>query len=86
MHELSHEFKSFSDKEKIVVLLMDEMKSKICNMHNGKLIGYVYLGTIKLNCAILWKVTKVESHVLIFQLFKCFCFYGKPLLYVKKVY
>ena len=53
MHELSHEFKSFSDKEKIVVLLMDEMKSKICNMHNGKLIRYVYLGTIKLNCAIL---------------------------------
>lgn len=41
------------------------MKSKICNTHNGKLIGYVYLVTIKLNCAILWKVTKVESHVLI---------------------
>ena len=102
MHELRHKVKEFSDKEKFVVLLMDEMKIQenlVWNKHNGEFIGYVDFGDIDRNYATL---SKVASHVLAvllillnlflqilqqmtFQLLKCFQFYGKPFLYVKKV-
>ena len=67
MHELRHKVKEFSDKEKFVVLLMDEMKIQenlVWDKHNGELIGYVDLGDI--NYAAMSKVTTVASHVLVF--------------------
>ena len=67
MHELRHKVTEFSDKEKFVVLLMDEMKIQenlVWDKHNGELIGYVDLGDI--NYAAMSKVTTVASHVLVF--------------------
>ena len=61
--------KEISDKEKFVVLLMDEMKIQenlVWDKHNGELIEYVHLGDIDLNYATLSKVTTVASHVLVF--------------------
>ena len=67
MHELRHKVKEFSDKDKFVVLLMDEMKIQenlVWDKHNGELIGYVDLGDI--NYAAMSKVTTVAPHVLVF--------------------
>ena len=69
MRELRDKVKDFSDKEKFVGLLMDEMKIQenlVWDKHNGELIGYVDLGDIDLNYFALSKVTTVASHVLIF--------------------
>ena len=69
MRELRHSVKDFSDKEKCVVLLMDEIKIQenlVCDKHNGELIRYVDLGDTALNYPTLSKVTTVPSHVLIF--------------------
>ena len=69
MRELRHKIKYFSDKEKFIVLLMDEMRIQenlVWDKHNGELIGYVDLGDIDLNYATLSKVTTVASHVLVF--------------------
>ena len=67
--ELRHKVKYFSDKEKLVVLLMDEMKIQgnlVWDKENGELIGYVDLGDIDVNYVTLPKVTTVASHVLVF--------------------
>ena len=69
MRELRHKVKDFSDKEKFIVLLMDEMKIQeklVWDKDNGELIGYVDLGNIDLNYATLSKVTTVASHVFVF--------------------
>ena len=69
MRELRHKEKEFSDKEKFVVLLMDEMKiqeNMVWNKHNGELMGIVDLGGTDLNYATFSKVTTVASHVLVF--------------------
>ena len=69
MCELRHKVKDFSDKEKVVVLLTDEMKIQenlLWDKHNGELIGYVDLGDIDLNYATLSKVTTAASHALVF--------------------
>ena len=65
MHELQEKVKYFSDKEKFIVLLMDEMKMQenlVWDKDNGEL-GYVDLGNIDLNYAPL---SKVVFHVLFF--------------------
>ena len=69
MRELRRKVKDFSDKEKFVVLLMDEMKIQenlVWYKRNGELIRYVDLGDVDLNYATLPKVTTVASHVLVF--------------------
>ena len=69
MPELRHKVKDFSDKEKFVVLLMDEMKIQenlVWDKDTGELIGYVHLGEIDLNYATLSTVTTVGYHVLVF--------------------
>ena len=69
MCELRHKVKDFLDKEKVVVLLMDEMKIQenlIWDKRNGELIGYVDLGDIDLNYVTLSKVTTAASHALVF--------------------
>ena len=47
MRELRHKVKKLSDKDKFVVLLMDELKTQenlVWDKHNGELIAYVDLG------------------------------------------
>ena len=68
MRELRYKVKDFSDKEKFVVLLMDEMKIQknlVWNKHNIEVIGYVDLSDIDLNYATLSKVTTVASYALV---------------------
>ena len=69
MCELQNKVKKNSDKEKCLVLLMDEMKIKenlVWDKHNGELIGYLDLGESDLNYATLLKVTTVAPHVFVF--------------------
>ena len=69
IHELRRKISDFSDIEKFVVLLMDEMKIQenlVWDKHSGELVGYVDLGDIDLNYATLSKVTQVATHVLVF--------------------
>ncbi len=67
--ELCEKVKDFSEAEKYIVILMDEMKIQenlVWDKHTGELIGFVNLGDIDLNYAALQKVDKVASHVLVF--------------------
>ena len=69
MRELRHKVKDFSDKEKFVVLLMNEMKIQenlVWDKHNGELRGCVHIGDTDLNYATLSKVTTVAFHILFF--------------------
>lgn len=61
----------FSDEEKHVVLILDEMKIQenlVRDKHSGELIEYVDLGDEELNHATLEKVESVTTHLLIFML------------------
>eukprot|EP00794_Sanderia_malayensis_P002815 gene2815-3251_t len=67
--ELCEKVKNFSEAEKNIVILMDEMKIQenlVWDKHTGELIGFVNLGDIHLNYAALQKVDKVATHVLVF--------------------
>ena len=69
--ELINKTKDFSDKEKYVVLLLDEMKIQenlVWDKHTGELIGYVDLGDTELNYASLENVETVASRILVFML------------------
>ena len=66
---MKYKVKDFSDIEKFVVLLFDEMKIQenlVWDKHTGELIGYVDLGDIDLNYATLEKVDGIATHVLVF--------------------
>ena len=67
--ELQNKTKNFSDVEKFMVLLMDEMKIQsnlVWDKHTGELIGYVDLGDIELNYAALEKTDNLANHILAF--------------------
>ena len=69
VNELRNKTKSFSENEKFVVLLMDEMKIQenlVWDKHSGELTGYVDLGDVNLNYATLSKVEEIAAHVLVF--------------------
>ena len=69
VNELRNKIKSFSENEKFVVLLMNEMKIQenlVWDKHSGELIGYVDLGDVNLNYATLSKVEEIATHVLVF--------------------
>ena len=69
INELSCVVNNFTNQEKYVVILMDEMKIQedlVWDKHTGDLIGYVDLGNTELNCATLKKSDEVASHVLVF--------------------
>ena len=54
--ELRNKIKRFSENERFVELLMDEMKiqeNQVWEKHNGELIDYVDLGDVSLNYAAL---------------------------------
>ena len=69
VNELKEKVKDFSETEKFVVLLFDEMKIQqnlVWDKHTGELIGFVDLGDIETNYATLEKVDDLASHVLVF--------------------
>ena len=69
INELKDKVKQFSEIEKFVVLLFDEMKIQenlVWDKHTGELVGYVDLGDIELNYATLKKPEDIATHVLVF--------------------
>ena len=71
IEELKHKIKDFSDIEKYVVLLFDEVKIQqnlVWDKHTGDLIGYVDLGDVDVNYATLTKVDEIATHMLVFMI------------------
>ena len=71
IHELNTKIKGFSDVEKLVVLLFDEIKIQenlVWDKHTGELIGYVDLGDVAINYATLQKVDELATHMLVFMI------------------
>lgn len=69
--ELCTKVEKFSDAEKYVVLLLDEMKIQenlVWDKHTGELIGYIDLGDQELNQAAIENVESIATHVLVFML------------------
>ena len=66
--ELLKKTEDFSDGEKYMVLLLDEMKIQenlVWDKHTGELIGYVDLGDTDVNMATFENVQTFASHVLV---------------------
>ena len=69
INELKHKIKYFSDIERFMVILFDEMKIQenlMWSKHTGDLIGFVDLGDMNVNYAILQETNAIASHVLDF--------------------
>ena len=67
--ELADKTSNFSDQEKYVTILIDEMKIQedlVWDKHTGELIGYVDLGDKEVNQATLKDTQAVASHILVF--------------------
>ena len=67
--ELIDKVKEFSEMEKFMILLMDEMKIQenlVWDKHTGELIGFVDLGDVDVNYTVLQEPNKLASHVLVF--------------------
>ena len=66
---MKHKIKYFSDIERFMVILFDEMKIQenlMWSKHTGDLIGFVDLGDMNVNYAILQETNAIASHVLDF--------------------
>ena len=71
IQELKRKTADFSDSEKHVTILLDEMKiqeSLVWDKHTGELIGFVDLGDQDVNYATLENVQSIASHVLVFMI------------------
>ena len=71
INELKNKIKDFSDIERFMVILFDEMKIQenlVWSKHTGDLIGFVDLGDVNLNYATLQETNAIASHVLVFLL------------------
>ena len=71
IEELKSKFESFTEEEKHVVVLLDEMKIQenlVWDKHTGELIGYVDLGDKVLNNASFENIETVATHVLVFMI------------------
>ena len=67
--ELAKKTASFSDIERYVTILFDEMKIQedlVWDKYTGELIGFVDLGDINTNFATLKDVKEIATHVLVF--------------------
>ena len=67
--ELRDKVKDFSDSERFVIILSDEMKTQqnlVLDKHSGELIGFVDLGDTELNYSTLERVDQVATLVLVF--------------------
>lgn len=70
VNELKQKVKDFSDIEKYIVLLFDEVKVQenlVWDKHTGELVGYVDLGDIDTNYATLQTVDELATHILVFM-------------------
>ena len=69
INKLAKKTVSFSEIEKYVIILFDEMKIQenlVRDKHSGELIGFVDLSDININYATLESVQKLATHVLVF--------------------
>ena len=69
--ELLKKVEDFSEIEKYMILVMDEMKIQenlVWDKNSGELIGYVDLGDVDVNYSALQKPNTLASHVLVFLL------------------
>ena len=69
IEELKIMTKDFSDPERYVTILIDEMKVQedlVWDKHSGELIGYVDLGDKEINEATLKDSELIASHILVF--------------------
>ena len=69
IEELRKKTKDFSENEKFVAIIMDEMKIQenlVWDKHSGELIGYVDLGDPDLHYATLPDTNAIASHILVF--------------------
>ena len=69
--ELKSKVKNFNDFEKFVVLLFDEIKLQeqlVWDKHTGELIGFVDLGDVDVNFAILKKTDEIATHMLVIMI------------------
>jgi len=69
--ELIRKTADFSEAEKYVVMLFDEMKIQenlVWDKHTGELIGYVDLGNAEVNLATFNAVDTIASHVLVLMI------------------
>lgn len=69
INDLGKKSKDFSDVERYVVILMDEMKVQedlVWDRNSGELVGFVDLGNLEINYATLKKADSLASHVLVF--------------------
>ena len=67
--DLRKKTERFSEAERYVTILLDEMKIQedlVWDKHTGELIGFVDLGDIKLNYATLKDVSELATHILVF--------------------
>ena len=67
--DLTERTKDFSDQERFVTILFDEMKVQedlVWDKSTGELIGFVDLGDEDLNESTFTKVDKLASHILVF--------------------
>ena len=65
---------SFSEIEKYVTILFDEMKIQenlVCDKHSGELIGFVEVGDINVNFATLKNTQFTCRNVLVVLVKKC---------------
>jgi len=70
IEELKSKFENFSEEEKYVALLLDEMKIQenlVWDKHTGELIGYVDLGDLALNSLSFDDIETIATHVLVFM-------------------
>ena len=69
VNELKEMVQEFSDQERYVTIVVDEMKVQedlVWDKHSGDLIGYVDLGDEEINSATLKNSQTLASHVLVF--------------------
>ena len=69
INELTKKTVSFSQIERYVTILFDEMKIQeklVWDKHSGELIGFLDLGDININYATLENAQKLATHVLVF--------------------
>lgn len=66
--ELKGKIANFTDDEKYICILLDEMKIQenlVFDKHSGELIGYVDLGDIVLNSASFENIETIATHILV---------------------
>ena len=69
VNELAKKTASFSETERYVNILFDEMKIQenlVWDKHSGELIGFVDLGDVNVNFATLKNTQTLATHILVF--------------------